>query len=299
MIHTNRIGAARSDKWLYAVNYTFLTVVLIIVLYPLIYIVSSSFSSIEAVVSGRVWLWPVEFSLEGYAAVFKHHLLLNSLKNSLYYMAVGTAINIVITVTSAYALSRKDLFGRNFFMMIFVFTMFFNGGLIPTYILVQKLGILNTPWAIWLPLALIIWNMIIARTYFQTTLPQELLEAAQIDGCNDFLFLRKVVIPLSGPIIAVIALFYGVMHWNQYFNAMIYLRDPQLFPLQLVLREILILSQMEFDMVADADAVAAVVGLGELLKYSLIVVSALPLLIVYPFVQKFFVKGIMIGALKG
>lgn len=299
MIKTNKISAAKSDRMFYALNNTLLVIVFIMICYPLIFIVSSSFSSIDAVLEGRVWLWPVEPSLGGYVAVFKHHLLLNSFKNSIFYMVVGTAINVFITITAAYPLSRKDMAGRNMFMLLFVFTMFFNGGLIPTYILVQKLGIINTPWALWLPLALSIWNMIIARTYFQATLPKELLEAAQMDGCNDFKFLWKVALPLSGPIVAVISLFYAVTHWNQYFNALIYLKDPQLYPLQLVLREILILSQMEFEMIADADAAAAIAGLGEQLKYSLIIVSALPLLIIYPFVQKYFVKGIMIGALKG
>lgn len=238
-------------------------------------------------------------SLEGYIAVFKHHLLLNSFKNSIFYTVVGTLINVSVTITAAYALSRKDLFGKNLIMLLFVFTMFFNGGLIPTYILVQSLGILNTPWALWLPLAVSIWNLIIARAYFQATLPHELLEAAQMDGCNDFKFLFKIAMPLSGPIIAVISLFYAVGHWNQYFNALIYLNDPQLYPLQLVLREILILSQIDFDMITDEEAMMAIAGLGELLKYALIVVAAAPLMILYPFIQKYFVKGVMIGAIKG
>jgi putative aldouronate transport system permease protein len=248
---------------------------------------------------GRVWLWPVDVSIEGYVAVFKYNLLINSFMNSVYYTVVGTFINVCITIMAAYPLSRKDLFGRNIFMLLFAFVMFFNGGLIPAYMLVQNLGLLNTPWALWLPVGLSIYNMIIARSYFQATIPHEFLEAAQMDGCNDFQFLWKIVLPLSGPIIAVISLFYAVGHWNQYFNAMIYLKDQQLFPLQLILREILILSQIDFEMVADGEKTTSIAGLGELLKYSLIVISTLPLLIIYPFVQKYFVKGIMIGGLKG
>lgn len=294
----NEIKVAKGDRLFHLINYALLTIVLIIVLYPLIFVFSSSFSSKDAVMAGRVWLWPVDFSLEGYIAVFKHHMLLRSFMNSVFYTVVGTVINVFLTILAAYPLSRRDLVGRNFFMFLFVFTMFFNGGLIPTYLTVEGLGLVNTPWALWFPMAISVWNMIIARTYFQSTIPKDLLEAAQIDGCSDFKFLGKVVLPLSGPIIAVIALFYAVGHWNQYFNAMIYLRDEIRYPLQLVIREILILSQIDFEMISDPEEMAAIQGLGELLKYSLIVISSAPLLMVYPFVQKYFVKGFMIGALK-
>lgn len=280
-------------------NYILLTIVLIVVLYPLVYVVSASFSSSYAVLSGKVWLWPVEPSLEGYKAVFKNKNILTGFQNTFFYTLAGTFVNVVMTVLAAYPLSRKDFRGRNKFMLLFVFTMMFNGGLIPTYFVVKDLSMIDTVWAMLIPTALSVWNVIIMRTYFQTTIPGELLEASQIDGCNDFRFLLKIVVPLSGPIIAVIALFYAVGHWNQYFNAMIYLKNPQLYPLQLILRDILVQNEVRIDMLGDVKSAAARQGLRELLKYSLIVISSVPLMLVYPFVQKFFVKGVMIGSIKG
>lgn len=298
-LDSGKLWDSRSDRIFNLVNYTVMTLVLLIVLYPVIFVVSSSLSSKEAVTAGRVLLWPVDFSLEGYKAVLKEPFFLAAFARSVGYTAVGTTINVVLTILAAYPLSRKDLWGRNGLMGLFAFTMFFAGGLIPTYLLVKNLGLLDTPWALWLPGALSIWNMVIARTYFQTTIPDELLEAAQMDGCNDYKFLWSIVLPLSGPIIAVIALFYGVEHWNQYFQALLYLSSPDLYPLQLVLRQILIRSQMDIEIMGDTSQVMEMVGLGELLKFSLIVVSTVPMMLVYPFVQKFFVKGVMIGALKG
>lgn len=288
-----------SDRIFTVVNYAILSVVLITILYPLVYVVSASFSSSQAVISGRVWLYPVELTLDGYAAVFKHPLIWHGFLNSLIYTAVGTLVNVILTILAAYPLSRDDFRGRGMFMLLFVFTMMFNGGLIPTYLIVKDLGLLDSRWAMILPVALTVWNVIITRTYFQTTIPKEILEASQLDGCNDFKFLWHVVLPLSGPIIAVIALFYAVGHWNQYFNALIYLKDNQLYPLQLVLREILVQNEVNLEMLTDVKTAAARQGLRELLKYSLIVVSTVPLLAVYPFVQKHFVKGVMIGSLKG
>jgi putative aldouronate transport system permease protein len=280
-------------------NYIVLSLFLITILYPLIYIVSASISSSEAVIAGEVWLWPVRPTLDGYIAVFKHRLIWSGFMNSLYYTVVGTAINVVMTILAAYPLSRKDLYGKNVFMFLFVFTMMFSGGLIPTYLLVKDLGLLNTTWAMLLPGALGVWNMIITRTYFQTTIPDELLEASQLDGCTDFQFVWKIVLPLSGPIIAVITLFYAVGHWNSFFNALIYLKNQKLYPLQLVLRDILVQNDVDMSMLMDVTEQAKREGLRELLKYSLIVVATVPLLVVYPFVQKYFVKGIMIGSLKG
>jgi putative aldouronate transport system permease protein len=288
-----------SDRWFNIINYTFMALLLIIVLYPVIFVLSSSFSNKDAVTAGQVLLWPVGFSLEGYQAVFRDPAVLRSIAASIGYTAVGTCINVTLTIMAAYPLSRRDLWGRNWLMGVFAFTMFFSGGLIPTYLLVKDLDLLNTPWALLLPTALSIWNMVITRTYFAATIPDELLEAGQIDGCNDFKFLWKVVLPLSGPIVAVIALYYGVEHWNQYFNALLYLKDPKLYPLQLVLREILIRSQMSAEMMGDSAQMAEQAGLANLLKYSLIVVATAPLMLVYPYVQRFFVKGVMIGALKG
>jgi multiple sugar transport system permease protein/putative aldouronate transport system permease protein len=298
-VETTVLKDSRGDRIFNFINYTIMLGILIVVLYPIVIVLSSSFSSKDAVSAGEVLLWPVHFSLEGYAAVFKDDAVLRSFLVSVGYTMVGTAINVVFTIMAAYPLSRKDLAGRNWMMALFAFTMFFAGGLIPNYLLVKNLGMLNTPWALWLPGAISIWNMIIARTYFHATIPGELLEAAQMDGCSDFTFLRKVALPLSGPIVAVIALLYGVEHWNQYFNALLYLNDPKLYPLQLVLREVLIRSQVSSDMLGDSKQMAELAGLSELLKYCLIVVATVPLMLVYPFVQRFFVKGVMIGALKG
>ncbi|MFC5403460.1 carbohydrate ABC transporter permease [Cohnella soli] len=293
------IRESGSDRVFTIVNYIVLALVLVAVMYPLIYVVSASFSSSYAVLSGKVWLWPVDPSLDGYKAVFKNKNIITGFQNTLFYTIAGTLVNVVMTVLAAYPLSRRDFRGRNGFMLMFAFTMMFSGGLIPTYFVVKNLHMIDTVWAMLIPTALSVWNVIIMRTYFQTTIPHELLEASQLDGCNDFRFLVKIVVPLSGPIIAVIALFYAVGHWNQYFNAMIYLKDPHLYPMQLILRDILVQNEVKIDMLGDVKSAAARQGLRELLKYSLIVVSSVPLLIVYPFVQKFFVKGVMIGSLKG
>lgn len=298
-MNSKTIKESGADRLFTIFNYIMLTLVLILVLYPLIYVVSASFSSSSAVLSGRVWLWPVEPTLEGYKAVFKNAMVLKGFTNTIFYTLAGTAINLVLSVMAAYPLSRKDFRGRNVFMLLFVFTMLFNGGLIPTYLIVKDLGMIDTVWAMLIPSALSVWNVIIMRTYFQTTIPNELLEASQLDGCSDFRFLRSIVLPLSGPILAVIALFYAVGHWNQYFNAMIYLKRSDLYPLQLVLRDILVQNEVNIDMLGDAKTAAARQGLRELLKYSLIVVTSVPLLVVYPFLQKFFVKGVMIGSIKG
>ncbi|WP_284639567.1 carbohydrate ABC transporter permease [Paenibacillus silviterrae] len=293
------IRESAGDRLFSIINYTVLSLFLITILYPLIYIASASISDSQDVIAGEVWLWPVNPSLDGYTAVFKHKLIWIGFRNSLYYTVVGTLINVVMTILAAYPLARKDFYGKNAFMFYFVFTMMFSGGLIPTYMIVKDLGLLNTTWAMLLPGALAVWNMIITRTYFQTTIPDELLEAAQLDGCSDFGFVWRIVIPLSGPIIAVITLFYAVGHWNSFFNAFIYLKNQNLYPLQLVLRDILVQNDVDLTMLTDVQEAARKEGLRELLKYSLIVVATLPLLVVYPFVQKYFVKGIMIGSLKG
>ena len=272
--------------------------VMVIVLYPLIFIVSASFSNSLAVTQGRVWLWPVDPTLEGYLAVFRSSRVPRGFINSIYVMTVGTTINVILTVALAYPMSRKDLYGRNVLMGIITFTMLFSGGLIPSFLLVRSLGMYNTYWAIIIPGAVGVYNMIVARTFFQTNIPQDLLEAAVIEGCSDFYFLRKVVIPLSAPIIAVLCMFYAVGHWNSYFSAMIYLRDAEKKTLQLVLRDILIINQIGEDLFS-AEAMAKQQGLAQLLKYSLMVVASIPMLVMYPFIQKHFVKGIMVGAIKG
>lgn len=287
-----------SDKLFTFFNTIFLIGVLLIVFYPLVYIFSASLSSPSAVLSGKVWLWPVEITLEGYKAVFEYKRVWMGFANSLFYTTFGTLLNVAITVMGAYALSRKDLVGRNLIMALCVFTMLFQAGIIPNYIVVNDLGLLNTRWAMILPTALSVWNLIIARTFFQMTIPDELLEASQIDGCGNFRFFFKIVIPLSAPIIAVLALFYAVGHWNQYFQALIYIRDTNLFPLQIILRDILVRNEVDASMIADVRVAAEQDGLRQLLKYSLIVIASVPVLVIFPFVQKHFVKGVMIGSIK-
>lgn len=277
-----------------------LFIIFILVLYPVVYIVSSSFSSATAVMTGKVVLWPVDFSLEGYKAVMRYDKVFIGFRNTVFYTVVGTSFNIMLTMIGAYPLARKGLPGKGILMFIFSFTMIFTGGMIPTYMLVRSLGIMNTPLAMILPGALSVYNLIIARTFIQNSIPNELLEAAQLDGCNDFKYFFKIVLPLSKAIIAVLVLFYAVGHWNQYFKAFLYLRDPDIQPLQIVLRDILIANTTDPSMLGGSDADAeALEGLSNLLRYSLIVISSAPIICVYPFIQKYFDKGIMIGSLKG
>lgn len=293
-----RIKESFLDRIFVSLVYLFLVVVLIVILFPLIHIVSASFSSPSAVTSGRVWLWPVEFTLIGYEAVFRNAEIWVGFGNSLFYTVFGTLLNVAFTVMIAYPLSRKTFYGRNIIMLLLVFTMFFDGGLIPNYLLVKSLGLLDTRWAMILPGAFAVFQVIIARTFFQS-LPGELAEAAEMDGCSDMKFFLRIVIPLSKPILAVMFLMYAVGHWNAYFNALIYLKDSSMFPLQIFLRNLLILNSENSDMYKDVNNLLLQQGLKDLLKYSLIVVSSAPVLIIYPFVQKHFVKGVMIGSLKG
>jgi multiple sugar transport system permease protein/putative aldouronate transport system permease protein len=269
------------------------------VLYPLIFIVSASFSNSLAVIRGRVWLWPVDPTLEGYKAVFKSPAVPRGFINSIYVMCVGTTINVILTIALSYPLSRKDLYGRSLFMGLITFTMLFSGGLIPSFLLIRSLGMYNTYWAIIIPGAVGVYNVIVARTFFSSNIPPDLLEAAVMEGCGDFYFLIRIVIPLSAPIVAVLTMFYAVGHWNSYFSAMIYLRDPAKKTLQLVLRDILIVNQVGDEMLRDAETQAKMEGLAQLLKYSLMVVATFPMMVLYPFIQKHFVKGIMVGAIKG
>ncbi|OXM85411.1 carbohydrate ABC transporter permease [Paenibacillus rigui] len=295
-MESQRIVETKTDRIFNSVNYIILALFTLTVLYPLVYVVSSSFSSAEAILSGRVWLWPVQFTLDGYQAVMDNNAVWRGAGNSVYYTVVGTFFNVVFTLMAAYPLSRKDFYIRHVLMFLYVFTMMFGGGLIPHYLVVKDLGLLDTRWALIIPGALTVMNVIIARTYFQSTIPDELFEAAQLDGCTDFQFLSKIVVPLSGPIIAVLCLFYAIGHWNSYFGALLYLSQEKLYPLQLVLREILVQNKSDgIDLTSDLQAE----GKRELLKYALIVVSSFPVMIIYPFVQKHFVKGIMIGSLKG
>lgn len=288
-----------NDKLFYFFTTLILTLFFLLVLYPCIYVISASFSTGTAVQSGKAILFPVDFSLEGYRTVFHTPTVWLGFKNSLFYTLVGTLINITMTLTAAYCLSRHDLYGRNFIMLLFTFTMFFNGGMIPHYILVQKLGFLNTVWALLIPGAIGVYNLIVCKTFIQNTIPTDLLEAAQIDGCSDFMYFIRIVLPLSKAIIAVLVLFYGVRHWNSYFSAMIYLNDKNLYPLTLFLREILMADQIDPSTVSDPEMQAKLAQSAGVIKYALIVVSMVPVLLIYPFIQKYFVKGVMIGSVKG
>ncbi|GGG60603.1 carbohydrate ABC transporter permease [Paenibacillus radicis (ex Gao et al. 2016)] len=299
MQKTNAIKEPVSDKILLGIIYTVLIAVLIVVLYPLIYIVSSSFSSPQAVVSGRVWLFPVEFSLKGYTAVLNNPRIWSGYYNSLIYMAVGTLISVSLTFALAYPLSKRTFYGRSPIMYMIIITMIFSGGLIPYYLTVKGLGLIDTRWALLLPQAVAVWQVFIAKTFFQESIPEELNEAAAIDGCSDLRFLWSVVLPLSKPVVAVLALMYAVTAWNAYFDALIFLKNVDLYPLQLILREILIQNSVDNSMMVDIRTMEARQGMKDLLRFSLIVVSSLPVLIIYPFVQKHFVKGVMIGSLKG
>lgn len=293
-----RLGS-RNDEVFYFVTNAILAVITLLVLFPLIFIVSASFSSPNAVSSGKVILFPVEFSLEGYEAVFKNNMIVSGYANSLFYTIAGTVINVGLTLIAAYPLSRKDLPGKNILMFIFSFTMIFNGGIIPNYILIRDLGMINTRWALLLPGAISVYNMIVTRTFFQSNIPIELYEATSLDGGSDFKYFTSVVLPLSKAVIAVISLFYALSHWNAFFNAFLYLNNKSLFPLQIVLRDILISTSIDPSLVLDPETMAARQGLADLLKYSLIVVASAPMICLYPFVQKFFIKGVMIGSIKG
>jgi putative aldouronate transport system permease protein len=288
-----------SDKMYYIISGFILTFILIAVSYPLIYVLSASFSSGNAVSSGQVLLWPVDFSLEGYEAVFKNKDIVRAYGNTFLYTILGTLVNVTVVMTCAYALSRPGLKGSGGFMFLFTFTMFFSGGLIPFYILMKDLHLINTMWAMVLPGALSVYNMIIARTFIQSSIPGELIEATSIDGCSDARFFFSFVLPLSKAVIAVITLFSAVGHWNAYFNALMYLNDRSLYPLQIILREILIMNQVDVSMIMDPELQVAKAQAAAVLKYSLIVVATVPILCVYPFIQKYFVKGVMIGSLKG
>lgn len=290
-----------ADRTFTIVNIIVLILLFIIIAYPLIYIISASFSNADAIVAGRVKFLPVEPTLAGYEAVFSHKGIMRGFYNSFFYMFVGTTFNIAMTILLAYPLSREKLIGKRFISLMLVFTMMFQAGLIPSYLLVRNLHLIDTRWVMIIPKAINVWNVMITITFFRTTLPNELLESARIDGCDDVNFVRRIVLPLSKPIIAVITLFYAVAHWNSFFDALIYINTINLKPLQLILRDILVQNQVSMDMLSsiDPESLAQSERLAVLLKYSLIVVSSAPLMMLYPFIQKHFVKGMMVGSVKG
>ena len=294
----NSIARTKADRIFDTINVVILSFVLVIILYPLIFVASASVSDPLSVLQGEVWLFPKKLNLESYKLVFSHSQIMTGYRNTLFYTLFGTFINLVMTTLGAYPLSRRDFRARPFFTFLFAFTMFFSGGLIPTYLVVKQLGLLDTIWSVLLPGAVSVWNMTIMRNYFQTSIPFELQESAMIEGCGNLSLLLKIVLPLSVPIIAVMIIFYGVGHWNSFFNALIYLTDQNKYPLQLVLRSILMKEETS-EMIAADDSVIRRQMMAEILKYAAIIISSVPVLLLYPFLQKYFVHGIMVGALKG
>lgn len=294
---------SRGDRVFDAFLMAFLTLVMLVVAYPLYFVIISSFSDPIAVAGGKVILYPIGFTLDGYSAVFKEQTVMRGFANSLLYMVCGVALNLLLTLPTAYALSRKDFFARNYVTIFYLITMFVGGGMMPTYLVVKGAGLLDSMWALIVPGAIGVYNMIVARTFFTTNIPSELLEAAKLDGCGNTRFFLYVVLPLSGAIIAIMTLYYGIGHWNAYFSALLYITDRSKWPLQLELRSILLQNQWSAvtkvytaEQLAEKERLEA---LTEMMKYSLIIVSCIPMLIIYPFVQKYFVKGVMIGAVKG
>jgi ABC-type glycerol-3-phosphate transport system permease component len=292
------IAETRGDRVFLVGVKVMLWIALIAVAVPLIYVVANSFSSASAVSAGRVLLWPVEPSLRAYREAFGDPQIMQGYLNSFIYAIGGTLISVTLTIAIAYPLSRPTFFGRNVIMSLLIFTMLFSGGLIPTYLVVQDLHLLNTRWAMVIPSAIGVWQVIIARTFFRSTIPDELYEAATLDGASDLRFLWSVVLPLSKPVIAVIALMYAIFQWNSYFDALVYLKDPSLYPLQIVLRNILILNS-QAGSTHDLAQQLEQQQLANVLKYALIVISTVPVLVIYPFVARHFTKGVMVGAVKG
>ncbi len=273
-------------------------IIMVIIAYPLFFVVIASFSDPQAVLGGKITFWPVGFNLESYKMILKEPKIWNGYRNTIFYTVLGTFINFILTTLTAYPLSRKDMPCRKLLTFFITFTMLFGGGMIPVYMVVRGLNLTDTIWAMVIPGAISTYNMLVMKNYFQSSIPEELHEAAAIDGCGHFQSLLRVILPLSTPIIAVIILFYAVGHWNAFFNAIIYLRDQRLYPLQIILREIMLQNSLEAvggDMIGMYEKVMR----GETMKYAVILVASAPVLAFYPFVQKYFVKGIMVGAVKG
>lgn len=286
-----------------AVIFVILSLLFIVVAYPLWFVIISSVSSPEAVAGGKVIFWPIELNLDGYKEVFKNDMVVRSFLNSIVYTVCGTLLNLVVTLPTAYALSRDKFSGKKAVTIFYMITMFVSGGMVPTYLVVKNMHMLDSMWALIVPGALSVYNMIVARTFFKTNISPELYEAAAMDGCGHTKFFFRVALPLSGAIIAILVLYYGVAHWNAYFSSLLYMKTEEKYPLQLVLRSILVKNQDQLSQAVTTAAAQAAMRekerLLELMKYSLIIVSSIPVLIMYPFVQKHFVKGVMIGSVKG
>lgn len=290
-----------ADRLFYLVDWIMLIVAAVVIILPLMNVVSSSVSDAAAVGAGKVYLLPVGFNLKAYKILFHTQALMTGFLNTVFYALTGTCLNIFLTVICAYPLSRHDVHGKGWIMMFFTFTMIFSGGMIPNYLLMKNLHLLNTRWVMILPGAMSVYNMIVARTFFTTNIPRELNEAAAMDGASDLQMLTKVALPLSKPILAVLTLFYAQGHWNAYFDGFMYLTNPKLLNLQVVLRNMMseIASMMGGEGAGDMVAAQEAALMQDVVKYAAIVFTSIPIIMVYPFVQKYFVKGVMIGAVKG
>lgn len=286
------------DRILMACVWILLIAIAVVILIPVIFILASSFSDPGAVSAGRVFLWPVDFSLVGYKVIFKSPNIMQGFLNSVSYTVVGTIVSVSLTLLAGYPLSRTDLKIRKPVMFLFTVTMFFSGGMIPTYMVVSKLHLIDNFWAMILPSAMGVWNVILIKTYIQSSIPLDIYESASIDGCSDWKYFINLVIPLSKPIIAVMVLLYAVGKWNDFFSALLYLNDTAKSPLQLILRNVLVTNDSS-GMVMSLDQQMSRQELKTLMQYSLVVVSSLPVMLLYPFIQKYFVKGIMMGSIKG
>lgn len=299
IVKSNAIKPTKGDRLFIFCVYAFLTFCLAVVLYPLLYVVAASFSDPQAVSLGKVWIWPVRPTLLAYKTVLGYKNIQTGFINSFAYLIGDTILTLIGTVMAAFPLSRKEFVGRGFFTFLFAFTMYVGGGLIPTYLLISQLKMLDTYWVMVIPGMVSVWNVIMCRTYFQTSISNELYEAAEIDGSTDIGYLVRIALPLSTPILAVLGMYAAVGSWNSYFNAMIYLNSNSKYPLQIHLRSILMLGQVEMTAIEDAEALQNMQALSTLLKYAVIVVASVPMMAIYPFVQRFFVKGVMIGSIKG
>lgn len=303
MAHSTRIHETRFDRAFNAINTALVLLITFVILLPLLNVVACSFSEPDAIMTNSVFIWPVGLNTAAYARLFKLQDIWMGYANSLFYAIVGTAFNLLVTVMCAYPLSCKDMMGHKLFLGIFTFTMFFSGGTIPTYLVVRSCRLINTRWALIIPGIMSVYNMILARTYFMTSIPAELREAARIDGANEAKVLVRIVLPLSMPILAVLAMYYAVGHWNSYMSGLIYLTDKTKYPLQLIIRDYLLSDALLDELTSGGNVtseyLAKAMGEREVLKYAIIIVSTLPMLILYPFVQKHFMKGVMVGSIKG
>ena len=297
----SRVEKSYSDKIFDVVNLIVMCVLLLIFIWPMWFVLIASFSDPNQLWLGNVILWPKGFTLEAYEKLLEYTDIWIGYKNTILYTVVGTLVNLILTVTLAYPLSRKDFLPRKFIMIMLVITMYFGGGLIPTYLVVKNLGMVNNFWAMIIPGAISTYNVLVVRTYFLNSIPNELHEAAKLDGANNLQFLGKIALPLAKPVVAVVGLYYAVGHWNDYYTALIFLYDKEKFPLTCFLKNLIIdtSTAMRGSFGSSASEMESMIRLAQSLKYSTIIVAVIPMLIVYPFVQKFFVKGVMIGSIKG